>query len=214
MSTLRIVLVEEHQMMREGLRLIIERDPALHVIGEADNGRLGVMLAARLQPEVVVMDISMPELNGLQATKELKRQVPGVRVLVLTRHTETSYVHELLEAGASGYLLKQSAADELVRAIRRVASGETYVDPAIAARVVVSVAATGSKGRSGKLSGREEDVLRLIALGFLAKEVAEQLRISIKTVETHKAKAMIKMGMENRTDIVRYAMLQGWLLVP
>ena len=214
MAKLRIVLAEDHQVMREGLRLIVERDPTMQVIGEADNGRMAVMLAARLQPEVVVMDISMPELNGLEATKELRLQVPSAKVLVLTRHTETSYVHELLESGVSGYVLKQSAADELVRAIKRVASGETYLDPAIAAKVVVGIAATGSKRLPGKLSRREEDVLRLIALGFLAKEIAERLQISIKTVETHKSKGMIKMGMENRIDIVRYAMLQGWLQVP
>ena len=212
-SRLRIVLAEDHPVMREGLRSIVERDPTMQVIGEADDGRRAVLLAARLKPEVVVMDISMPELNGLEATKELRRQVPSAKVLVLTRHTETSYVHALLESGASGYVLKQSAADELLRAIKCVASGQTYLDPAIVPRVVVGIAAKGSKGPSGTLSRREEDVLRFIALGFLAKEVAERLRISIKTVETHKSNAMAKMGMKSRIDIVRYGVLQGWLQV-
>jgi|KBSSwiStaDraftv2_1062776.scaffolds.fasta_scaffold03450_11 two-component system, NarL family, response regulator NreC len=212
MTRLRVVLAEDHRVMREGLRMVVEREPNMEVVGEAGNGRAAVALAVRLRPEVVVMDISMPELNGLKATKELKEQVPDARVLVLTRHTDNSYVQEMLRSGASGYVLKQSASDELVRAIRRVAAGHRYLDPALNDQVLSGIAATGSPRSLGiTLTRREEDVLRCVALGFLAREIAERLKISIKTVETHKANAMSKMGMKNRIDIVRYAVLQGWL---
>jgi DNA-binding NarL/FixJ family response regulator len=143
----------------------------------------------------------------------LKTQAPDTKVLILTRHTERSYVQQLLGSGATGYLLKQSAAKELVRAIRRVSVGDSYLDPAVTEQVIDSIAAGAHRGTSGvkSLSRREEDVLRFVALGFLTKEIALRLRISIKTVETHKANAMTKLGMGSRIDIVRYAILNGWL---
>jgi DNA-binding NarL/FixJ family response regulator len=185
----------------------------MEVVGEADNGLTAVKLAQRLRPDVVVMDVSMPELNGLKATEMLKAVLPDTKVLILTRHADSSYVQQLLRSGANGYVLKQSAAEELVRAIKRVAAGQTYLDPAVIEQVVGSVASgRGADSAAAKrLSKREEDVLRFISLGFLAKEVAGRLQISIKTVETHKANAMNKMGMHSRIDIVRYAVLQGWL---
>ena len=213
MTKLRILLAEDHPVMREGLRMLVDRQANMEVVGEADTGVTAVKLTQQLRPDVVVMDVSMPELNGLKATETLTALVPGTKVLILTRHAESSYVQQLLRSGANGYVLKQSAAEELVRAIRRVAAGQTYLDPAVIEQAVGSVVSRrGTDSSTGKrLSRREEDVLRFIALGFLTKEVAARLQISIKTVETHKANAMSKLGMHSRIDIVRYAVLQGWL---
>ena len=213
MTTLRIVLAEDHKVMREGLRMVLDRESDLEVVGEADDGVTAIQLTRELRPDVVVMDLSMPGLDGLKATEALRTTVADSRILILTRHAEGSYVQRLLAAGASGYVLKQSAAEELVRAIRRVAAGQKYLDPAITDQAIGNVT-TGSRGATGSarhLSRREQDVLRFVALGFLTKEIAARLDISIKTVETHKANAMIKVGLKNRIDIVRYAMLQGWL---
>jgi DNA-binding NarL/FixJ family response regulator len=212
MTKLRVLLADDHNVMREGLRMVVERDANMEVVGEADNGAAAVKLAQELKPDVVVMDISMPGLNGLKATEILGAVAPNARVLILTRHSDGSYVQQLLRSGASGYVLKQSASDELVHAIKRVALGQAYLDPAITDQVVGSITAKSHLPSAGKrLSKREEDVLRFVALGFLTKEIAAELNISIKTVETHKANAMNKMGVKNRIDIVRYAVLQGWL---
>src|SRR5260221_13821153 len=206
MTKVRVLLVEDHKVMREGLRMVVNREPNMEVVGEADNGFAAITLTQELRPDVVVMDVSMPELNGLKATEMLKTRLPGTKVLILTRHTDSSYVQQLLRSGASGYVLKQSASEELVRAIQRVAGGQKHLDPAITDQVVSSVCGeSGSRGsRGNRLSRREEDVLRLVALGFLNKEIADRFQISIKTVETHKANAMSKMGMSSRIDIVRY----------
>jgi DNA-binding NarL/FixJ family response regulator len=211
-TTLRIVLAEDHKVMREGLRMVLNRESNMEVVGEADNGLVAIRLAQELRPDVVVMDVSMPELNGLKATERLKTQRPDTKILILTRHADSSYVQQLLRSGASGYVLKQSASEELVRAIRRVVAGQTYLDPAVIKQVVARIGDRGPAGTVGKnLSKREEDVLRFVALGFLTREIAARLNISIKTVETHKANAMTKMGMSSRIDIVRYAVLHGWL---
>ncbi len=212
MSKLRVLLAEDHTVMREGLRMVIERDAHIQVVGEADTGEAAIRLTCDLKPAVVVMDISMPDTNGLTATETLKALVPDVRVLILTRHSESSYVQQLLRSGASGYVLKHSASDELVHAIKRVAAGQAYLDPAISDQVIGSISAERRRPHAIRtLSKREETVLRGVALGFLTKEIAADLNISIKTVESHKANAMSKMGMKNRIDIVRFAMLRGWL---
>ena len=214
MDKLRILLAEDHETIRDGLKLLVGAQPDMEVVGEADNGRVAVQLAQQLLPDVAVMDVSMPELNGLQATKKMKQQCPGVKVLALTRHTDGGYLQQLLQAGASGYVLKQSKSAELLRAIRVVAAGQTYLDPAITGRVVDSlIGGRGARGASAEtnLTDREAEVLRLIALGYINKEVAARLSLSVKTVEAHKARGMEKLGMKSRVDLVRYAMLRGWL---
>jgi DNA-binding NarL/FixJ family response regulator len=214
MSKLRIILADDHKIIREGLRMLVNSQADMEVVGEADNGRIAITLTHELQPDVVVMDVSMPELNGLKATEKLKELFPGIKVLTLTRHMDEGYLKQLLEAGANGYVLKQSASEELVRAVHAVVGGQTYLDPAITEQFVGNVigrsAARGSPAK-GDLSPREEEVLRLIAWGHLSKEVAARLQISIKTVEAHKTNGMQKLGMKSRIDLVRYALLQGWL---
>jgi two-component system response regulator NreC len=214
MNKLRVLLADDHEMMREGLKLLVNRQPDMETIGEADNGRTAVVLAQELKPDIVVMDISMPEMNGLKATERLKTLCPEIKVLTLTRHADDAYLRKLLKAGASGYLLKKSASGELVRAIRTVAAGGTYLDPAVTGRIVSD--ALGRRAARGAppdkdLSVREEEVLRLTAWGYANKEIAARLDISVRTIEVYKTRAMEKMGMKNRIDIVRYALLQGWL---
>jgi DNA-binding NarL/FixJ family response regulator len=211
---LRILLADDHKMIREGLQNLVNGQPDMEVAGEAATGVAAVALSQQLLPDVVVMDVSMPELNGLQATDRLQRLCPTVRVLALTRHVDDGYVEQLLSAGACGYVLKQSSADVLLRAIRVVASGKTYLDPALTGHIVEKVidrhfARGGLAKRS--LSPREEEVLRLVAWGFLNKEIAGRLQISVKTAETHKANAMEKLALKNRVEIVRHAVLHGWL---
>lgn len=213
MTKLRIVLADDHTVMREGLRMLLAREHKMEVVGEANNGAEAISLAEQLRPDVVVMDVSMPELNGLKATEALGQSSPETKILILTRHSDASYVQRLMQAGANGYVLKQSAAEELVRAIERIVAGQKYLDPAVTDQMISTIKAGAGSGRATKshLSKREEDVLRFVALGFLGKEIAVRLGISIKTVETHKTNAMIKTGLKNRLGIVRYAMLQGWL---
>ena len=214
MNKLRILLADDHETIRDGLKLLVNSQPDMEVVGEANNGRVAVQLSQQFLPDVAVMDVSMPELNGFQATKKLKQQCPQVKVLALTRHTDAGYLQQLLQAGASGYVLKQSKSAELLRAIRAVAAGQTYLDPAITEKVVGSfIGGRGARGAPAEanLTGREAEVLRLIALGYINKEVAARLSLSVKTVEAHKARGMEKMGMKSRVDLVRYAMLQGWL---
>ena len=214
MNKLRILLADDHETLRDGLKLLVGSQPDMEVVGEADNGRVAVQLAQQLLPDVAVMDVSMPELNGLQATKKLKQQCPQVKVLAMTRHTDGGYLQQLLQAGASGYVLKQSKSVELLRAIRAIAAGQTYLDPAITEKVVGGfIGGRGARGAPAEttLTEREVEVLRLIALGYTNKEVAARLSLSVKTVEAHKARGMEKLGMKSRVDLVRYAMLQGWL---
>jgi DNA-binding NarL/FixJ family response regulator len=214
MSKLRILVVEDHAMVREGLKGLIEAQPDMEVVGEASNGRAAVQYAAELLPQIVLMDISMPDMNGLQATKQIKKKCPSVKVLTLTRHTDKGYLQELLRAGASGYVLKQSESSELMRSIRAVGAGNKYLDPAVTENLLGDyskrLARDGGEGKS-ELTDRESEVLRLIAWGHSNKEIAGRLGLSVKTVEVHKANAMNKLNMRSRIDIVRFALFQGWL---
>jgi DNA-binding NarL/FixJ family response regulator len=211
---IHVLLADDHKIMREGLSLLIGGQPDMDVIGEADSGRTAISLVQQLQPDVVVMDISMPEMNGLSATERLTEVSPHTSVLTLTRHSQDGYVQPLLEAGARGYVLTQSGSDELLRAIRAVAAGRTYLDSAVTEQAIGAGPARETSRRAGSgvtLSRREENVLRLIARGLLNKEVAERLSISIKTAESHKANALKKLGLVSRVDIINYAILHGWL---
>lgn len=214
MNKLRIFLAEDHETVREGLRLIINSQTDMEVCGEAGDGQTAINAARELQPDIVVMDVTMPKLNGLEATKKLKQLCPQVKILTLTRHTDDGYLQELLRAGASGYVLKQSSSNELLRAVRAIAAGGNYLDPSIAGRVIGNYTKrTDSSDLSNKtvLSDRETEVLRQIAWGYSNKEIAAALRISVKTVEAHKTNAMRKLDIGSRIDIVRFAILQGWL---
>lgn len=213
MPRLRVLLADDHAIVREGLKALINGHPDMEVVGEAADGRTVCTKANELRPDVVVMDVSMPDVNGVQATREVRRQRPEVRVLALTVHEERSYLRELMEAGASGYVLKRSAAEDLVHALRVVARGDVYLDPSVAAVVLGKLArAHPQENRSGvELSERETEVLRLIAQGHSNKEIAARLAISTKTVETYKARSMEKLGLTGRADIVRFALQEGWL---
>lgn len=214
MNRIRVMLAEDHRTVREGLKLLVGAQPDMEVVGEAENGREAVQRAQQLAPDVLVMDVSMPELNGLKATQQIRELCPAVRVLTLTRHTDDGYLQELLRAGASGYVLKQSASSELLHAIRAVAAGSQYLDPAITEKVTAGYTSRVARLRgegAKELTERETEVLRLIAWGHSNKEIAARLDLSVKTVEVHKANAMRKLGIASRIDIVRYALLQGWL---
>lgn len=213
-SRLRILLADDHAIVRQGLKLLIDAQPDMTVVGEAADGDAVVKQAQALQPDVVVMDISMPGTSGLAATRTLKTRQPALVVLVLTRHEEDTYLQELLRAGASGYMLKQSPPPQLLQAIRVVVSGGIYLDPAMTGRVadgLLDGRRDGGRAPAGAISDRESEVLRLVAVGHSNKEIADRLNISIKTVEVHKANAMRKLGLTGRVDIIRYGVLQGWL---
>jgi len=214
LNTLRIFLADDHSVMRQGLRALVAAQADMDVVGEADNGRTALLKATELQPDVIVMDVTMPELNGIQVTERLKRVCQKIKVLVLTAHDDSGYLRQLLEVGASGYVLKKVAAEELINAIRVVAAGGVYIDPTLAEKVV-----SGYVGRrrlrgaqpSNELSEREAEVLRLVAWGYTNKEIAAYLSISVKTVESHKGNLMEKLDLKSRVEVVRYALRQGWL---
>jgi DNA-binding NarL/FixJ family response regulator len=212
MNKIRVLLAEDHLTVRHGFRMLLDAQPDIECVGEAGDGRAALRLAKELAPDIVLMDVTMPEMNGLKATERLCAESPGVRVVALTRHTDRGYMQQLLQAGASGYVLKQSDPAVLLQAVRAVAAGGDYLDPAIAGKALSGFFGrrTGSAGEVS-LSDRETEVLRLIALGYSNKEIAARLALSVKTVEAHKANAMRKLDMTSRIDIVRYAMLQGWL---
>ena len=211
---LRVVLADDHVTVRHGLKLLIDSQADMKVVGEASDGEAAIRQALELKPDVVVMDISMPGMNGLSATRALKKVQPGARIITLTRHADDAYLQELLRAGVSGYVLKRSAPTELLHAIRGVAAGGQYLDSTLTAKVTAGFA-TKQGGRAGKpvltLTDRETEVLRLIAFGYGNKEIAARLDLSTKTVEAHKANAMRKLDLSGRIDIVKYAVLQGWL---
>ena len=215
MNKTRILLADDHATVREGVKLIINAQADMEVVAEAADGRAAVAEAQAHHPDVVVMDVSMPRGNGLKATEALHECCPRIKVLALTRHQDDGYLQQLLRAGAAGYVLKQSRPAELLQAIRAIAAGGGYLDPAVAGRVIGDYGRRRqplpASGGTANLSGREDEVLRLIAWGYSNKEIATRLDLSVKTVETHKANAMHKLQMRSRIDIVRFALLQGWL---
>jgi DNA-binding NarL/FixJ family response regulator len=213
-SALRILLADDHGIVRQGLKLLIGNEADMEVVGEAADGDAVLQQAEALNPDVVVMDISMPGTNGLTATRNLKNMRRRMAILALTRHDDQTHLEELLRAGASGYVLKQSAPTDLIRAIRAVASGGLYIDAAMTSPVADGLIAKSggiSSASHTAISGREEEVIRLVAVGHTNKEISTTLKISVKTVEVHKANAMRKLGLTGRVDIIRYGVLQGWL---
>lgn len=213
-APLRILMVDDHPVVLAGLKALVAGDPAMEIVGEARDGRTALALAESLRPDIIVLDLSLPELPGTTVACRLQAVVPSCRVLVLTVHEDRAYVRQLLEAGAAGYLLKRSAAEELIRAIQVVAAGGVYLDPAIAGKAVGRPDGTPGSAAAAQdvvLSERETDVLRLVAGGHSNKEIAGTLTISVKTVETYKARAMEKLGFRTRVDLVRYAAARGWL---
>ena len=209
---LNVVLAEDHQTVREGIKMLVNAQNDMRVVGEAGDGVTAIKTVREKLPDVVVMDISMPEMNGLKATRKLKAEFPDLKILTLTRHDDDSFLEQLISAGASGYVLKQSAPAELINAIRRVGNGNAYLDSSLTGKVMGGFLGRGLRGeRKGDVSDRESEVLRLIAWGFSNKEIASRLNLSVKTVEAHKANGMRKLNMRGRIDIVRYAILQGWL---
>jgi DNA-binding NarL/FixJ family response regulator len=213
-KVLRVLVVDDHPILLAGLKTLIETDPSLQVVGEARDGRRALELALSLRPDVVVLDISIPEIKAAEVARVLLSERPECRIVVLTVHEDRATVRQFLDLGVSGYIIKRSAADDLIRAIRAVAAGGIYLDPSIAGKVAGSRtqgASRGSPGLNVALSNREIDVLRLIANGYSNKEIASRLAISVKTVETHKARAMEKLGFKTRVDVVRHATRNGWL---
>lgn len=211
-AKLRILLADDHETVVEGLRLILNAQPDMHVVGTIGDGRDAVAEAVKTAPDVVIMDISMPGVNGLAATTQLTACFPSARVLTLTRHSDSTYLQQLMRAGAAGYVLKQSRPAELLHAIRAVATGAKYLDASLAAPAPASAAKVANGTEPAvPLSPRETEVLRLIAWGNTNKEIAARLDLSVKTVEAHKANGMRKLNMRGRIDIVRHALLQGWL---
>ena len=214
MDKLRVFLADDHMVVREGLKSLVNAQPDMHVVGEADNGRAAWQRAVELKPDVLVMDVSMPEMSGAEATERLLRESPQVKVLALTFYEDKSYLRQMMEAGATGYVLKRAVMEELVHAVRTVAAGGSYLDQTLAGRVVSSYFNQNpSDGRAagGDLSEREAQVLRLIAWGYSNKEIGWKLNISVKTVDTYKLRLMEKLSLRSRTDIVRYALRHGLL---
>jgi DNA-binding NarL/FixJ family response regulator len=206
---IRVVIAEDHATVRQGLKLLIDAQADMQVVGEAGDGGAAIATVESLRPAVAVIDISMPEVNGLTATRAIRERTPQTAVVALTRYADLAYVKELLHAGASGYVLKQSPSTELLQAIRAAASGTQHLDRDLA------TGPGAGRPRSDHLfpnvTDREAEVLRLMALGHSNKEIGTALDISVKTVEVHKTNAMRKLGFQGRTDVVRYALLQGWL---
>jgi len=214
MTKLRVFLADDHAVIREGLKSLVNAQPDMEIVGEVENGRLAWQLAKTLEPDVAVMDVSMPELNGVKATEILTQECPKIKVLALTVHEDQGYLRQILKAGAAGYVLKKAMAEELIHAIRTVAAGNTYIDPVLANNVVRGYLRDGSvrdRLLRSDLSARETEVLRLIAWGYSNKEISAQLSIGTKTVETYKARLMEKLELHSRVEIVLYALHQGWL---
>lgn len=207
-----VLLADDHAVLRAGLRALLAAQAGLEVVGEASHGAEAVRLAQALRPDVVVMDIGMPGVNGIDATARIKRDLPPAKVLILSMHDDQGYLRQVLRAGASGYVLKKAADTELLAAIQAAARGEVYLDPALAKVLMDEVMAPQATRREAPaLSGRERDVLRLVARGHTNQQVADRLCISVKSVETYKARLMEKLSLRGRAELVRYALQQGLL---
>ncbi len=210
--TIRILLADDHQLFREGLRSLLKDEPDMEVIAEADNGRTAVQQASELRPDVVAMDISMPDMNGMEATRQIASRVPATKVLGLSMHSDKRFVEGMLKAGASGYLLKDCANEELIQAIRVVASGQTYLSPAIAGTVVqgcVHGPEVKACPSTDQLTPREREVLQLVAEGLASKQIAARLNISVKTIDSHRHQIMERLNLHSVAELTKFAVREG-----
>lgn len=219
MEQIRVLLADDHMVVRQGLRALLETEQDIAVVGEAETGRQAVQLTKKLLPSVVVMDIAMPMLNGLEATRQIAKEVPSARVLVLSGYSDGEYVQQLTEAGAAGYLLKQTAAVDLIKAVRETKKGNAFFSPAISKRILDQCREAFTNGtpigkRSDSLTSREAEVLQLIAEGAPNKQIAAELCISIKTVEKHRQQVMNKLNIHDIAGLTRYAMSRGIIESP
>jgi two-component system response regulator NreC len=210
--TVRILLADDHKIVRDGLRALLENQPGMTVVAEADNGRATVRLARDLLPDLVIMDIGMPDLNGIDATRQIINELPGVKVIALSMHSDRRFVVQMFRVGASGYLLKDCAFEELIRAVQAVLKDQVYLSPAVAGPVVedyIHHLAAADDAESPALSPREREVLQLLAEGKSTREVAALLCVSIKTVETHRQQIMGKLNIHSVAELIKYAIREG-----
>ena len=210
--TIRVLIADDHTIMRAGLRSLLEKEDQIEVVAEAENGRRAVQLAVEHEPDVVVMDVSMPDLNGIEATSQVLESLPEAKVIALSMHTDKRFVMGMLRAGASGYLLKDCASQELANAIVSVASNKKYLSPDIAGVVIEdSLYGVQQEGEtvSSLLSPREREVLQLIAEGWSTKQIAAHLYVSVKTIETHRRQIMKKLDLHNIAELTKYAIREG-----
>ena len=210
--SIRVLLSDDHRIVREGLRSLLEKEPDIELVGEAEDGRSTLELASRLKPQVVVMDISMPDLNGIDATRKLLEKLPSVKVLALSMHTDQRFIEGMLRAGATGYLPKDCASEELVLAIRTVLSNQTYLSPSIAdvvRRDYLSQRRGADISVSYVLTEREREVLQLMAEGKNTKEIASRLQVSVKTIETFRQHIMQKLNLHSLAELTKYAIREG-----
>ncbi len=212
-ALLRVFIADDHPVVLAGVRSLLSGDPQLEIVGEAREGETALRRAIELKPAIMVLDLSMPGLNGVEVTRQLLSEVPDCKVVILTVHEDRAYLRKLMEVGASGYVLKRSVAEDLLRAIHAVAAGGVYLDPSIAAHAIDRTPGRPSETAAGgaDLSEREVEVLRLTAVGHSNKAIASILQISVKSIETYKARAMDKLGFRSRVELVGYAIERGWL---
>jgi two-component system, NarL family, response regulator NreC len=208
---IRIVIVDDHAVVRSGLKLLLDGQEDLEVVGEAGDARTAVFEVRAQKPDVILMDVVMPTGSGIEATPDVLKEAPDAKVLILSMQDDPAYVREAFAAGASGYVLKEAADAELVEAVREVAAGQRYVHPALGARLVAAEADERARAEEDPLSEREHEILRLLALGHTNQEIASQLYLSVRTVETHRAHIMQKLRISTRAELVRYALERGVL---
>ena len=209
---IKVLLADDHKIIRDGLRSLIERHPEMEVVGEADNGRTTVQLAQKLDPDIVIMDISMPDLNGIDATQQIVTDVPGIKVIALSMHSDKRFVVGMFKAGASGYLLKDCAFDELEQAVKTVLADHTYLSPKIATVVIqdyVPQVTTDDTSVFSILSVREREVLQMLAEGKTTKDIASELFLSVKTIETYRQRIMDRLDIHNLADLIKFAIREG-----
>lgn len=214
MAKAKVLLVEDHVVLRQGLKALFADEPDIEIVGEASDGRKALQDVPELQPDIVLMDISMPGLNGIEATRRIQQHYPQVKVVVLSMHANEEYVFQVLQAGASGYVLKQADSSEVLIAIRAALAGGSFLSPPISRAIIDDyirrAKARGQDKRLNRLTAREREVLQLLAEGLPNRKIAQQLGISVKTVESHRSNMMSKLGLKNKTELVRYALRKGW----